>query len=293
MSFIDTQLPADISYRAQGGPEYNTSVAVTAAGYEQRNAYWTNARRHYDIGYVRTQTQLDTLMAFFHAMKGRLHSFRVKDHSDYATTTTDGYLGTGVGTGLPTYQAGKVYTSGATTTTRDLTLLASGSYTVYRNGSPVTAGSGAGQVSIGATTGVVSFVADANSAASAITVGATTTVVLAANPGTLIAGELLYLAGFTGADAALVNGIAHTISSVSGAGPYTFVLATVTTGKTITLGSGTGYAYPQANDTLRIVTEFDVPCRFDTDKFTYTMLESGPGHRVYQLDGVSLIEVRV
>ena len=77
-------------------------------------------------------------------------------------------------------------------------------------------------------------------AASAITAGATTTVVLAANPGTLAAGGLLRLDGFTGADAALLNGLDHTVNSVSGAGPYTFVLATNTAGKTITLGQGAG-----------------------------------------------------
>ena len=77
-------------------------------------------------------------------------------------------------------------------------------------------------------------------AASAVTAGATTTVVLAANPGSLAAGGLLRLDGFSGADAALLNGLDHTVNSVSGTGPYTFVLATNTAGKTITLGQGAG-----------------------------------------------------
>ena len=76
--------------------------------------------------------------------------------------------------------------------------------------------------------------------ASAVTVGVTTTVVLAANPGSLAAGGLLRLDGFSGADAALLNGLDHTVNSVSGTGPYTFVLATNTAGKTITLGQGAG-----------------------------------------------------
>lgn len=77
-------------------------------------------------------------------------------------------------------------------------------------------------------------------AASAVTAGATTTVVLAANPGSLAAGGLLRLDGFSGADAALLNGLDHTINSVSGTGPYTFVLATNTASKTLTLGQGAG-----------------------------------------------------
>jgi hypothetical protein len=168
----------------------------------------------------------------------------------------------------------------------------SGEVTVYRADSPVTVGAGAGQIAINYSTGIVTFVADATSNASAITAGATTSVVLAANPGTLIAGEKLYLAGFTGTDAALVNGLAHTINSVSGAGPFTFVLATNTSGKTITVGSGEGRAYPQANDALTWAGNFDVPVRFDVDEITATMLESGPGRRMYSIQSLPVIEVR-
>ena len=38
--------------------------------------------------------------------------------------------------------------------------------------------------------------------------------------------------------------------------------------------------------------EFDVPCRFDTDELQATILESGQNDRLYQLDNVSVIEVR-
>ena len=66
MSFVDFRLPDDISYRASGGPEYSTAVVVTSGGYEQRNGYWTNARRRWEIAYVRTQAQAEALMAHFH-----------------------------------------------------------------------------------------------------------------------------------------------------------------------------------------------------------------------------------
>jgi uncharacterized protein (TIGR02217 family) len=292
MSFIDARMPDDISYGLQASAGYKTDVIVLASGHEQRNILWDDARRRYDLAYIRTQAQADTLVQFFHAMKGRAHSFRMRDPSDFSATITTGLLGTGVGTGLPTYQLNKIYTSGSETTTRAITRPVSGEVTVYRAASPVTVGAGAGQIAISYSTGVVTFVADATSNASAITAGATTSVVLAANPGTLIAGEKLYLAGFTGTDAALVNGLAHTINSVSGAGPFTFVLATNTSGKTITLGSGQGRAYPQANDALTWAGNFDVPVRFDVDEITATMLESGPGRRMYSIQSLPVIEVR-
>lgn len=77
-------------------------------------------------------------------------------------------------------------------------------------------------------------------AVTSITAGATTTVVMATNPGNLAAGGVLRLSGFAGADSALVNGIDHTINSVTEApaGTFTFALATNTNAKTITLGSG-------------------------------------------------------
>ena len=132
-------------------------------------------------------------------------------------------------------------------------------------------------------------VTGAQAAASSITVGATTTVVLASNPGTLIAGQLLYLSGFTGAGAALVNDRAHTINSVSGAGPFTFVLATVTTGATITLGSGLGRRFPQAADALTWSGQFDVPVRFDIDQ----MAVSIEAFQLYTWGQIPLIEIRV
>lgn len=290
MSFIDTQMPTDISYGMVAASSYKTDVVVLASGREQRNILWDVARRRYDLAYTRTQAQADSLVAFFHAMKGRAHSFRLKDPDDYSVTVAQGVIGNG--TGLPTYQLVKVYTSGSTTTTRNITRPVSGQVTVYRGGVAVTVGSGAGNISISYSTGVVTFVADASSNASSITVGATTQVVLAANPGTLIAGQKLYLTGFTGADAAFVNGLAHTINSVTGAGPYTFTLATVTTGKTITVGSGAGKKYPQATEALTWAGEFDVPARFDTDEIAATMLEAGPGRRMYSIQSLPVIEVR-
>lgn len=290
MSFIESPAcPNDHGYGGNGGPGYSTDIVATASGYEHRNINWADARRRWDIGYTRTQAQLDALMAFFHAMRGKANGFRFRDHSDYLVTTGDGRIGSGAGDGTPgPHQLRKRYTSGANTTDRDIRKPAT--YAIYRGGVLKTLTT---HYTIDITTGLLTWVYDATSNASAITPGSTTSVVLAANPGTLIAGQKLYLSGFTGADAALVNGIAHTINSVSGSGPYTFVLATNTNGETITVGSGAGAKYPQASEALTWAGEFDVPARFDTDELRAQMLESGPGNRMYSVPSVPIVEIRV
>lgn len=78
-----------------------------------------------------------------------------------------------------------------------------------------------------------------SAAASAVTAGATTAITLDSDLG-LVAGDTLRLAGFAGADAALLNGLDHTINSITGVGPYVFTLATNTNAKTITVGAGVG-----------------------------------------------------
>lgn len=90
MSFIDIQFPSDISYGSAGGPQYNTSVQTIRSGFESRNQNWVMARYYYDVAYgVRTHAQLETLVAFFHEMRGQFHTFRYKDWADFEHDTTD------------------------------------------------------------------------------------------------------------------------------------------------------------------------------------------------------------
>jgi len=267
MAFLEIQFPPRISYGASGGPGYRTDVVVLESGYEVRNQLWSVSRGKWDVAHgVKSQSDFNELNAFFRIAKGRTHGFRFKDWLDYQVASSEGRLGTGAaGTGLPTYQLYKRYANAAGSEDRKIVKPVAGAVTVYRNAGPVTIGAGAGQIAIDSTTGIVTFVADASATANSITPGATTQVVLATNPGTLVAGQLLYLSGFAGADAALVNGLAHTINVVAGAGPYTFTLATNTAGKTITLGTGQGRKYPQTTDALTWSGELDVPARFDVD----------------------------
>ncbi len=289
MANIGVRFPDNLSYGFTGGPTFQTDIVVTAGGWEQRNANWAASRKMWNATQIgKNRADTDTLIAFFRAVKGRANSFLFRDQTDYNFSLAEGIFGTGIGTGLPTYQLYKKVTTGSYSDLQKLTRPVSGSLIVQRNGSGVTFGGVAGNVAMDYTTGVLTFVADASSGATAITPGTTTSVTLTTNPGTLTAGKLLYLSGFTGADAALVNGIAHTINSVGGAGPYVFILATNTNGKTITLGSGVGAKFPQAADVLTCSGQFDVPTRFDTDEMKIQCI--GPDN--YQWGDIPMVEVR-
>lgn len=107
-------------------------------------------RVRYNAAYgVRTQAQLDTLIAFFRARKGRADSFRFKDWTDYQVTA--GNIGTGDGS-TTQFQLVKKYVSGGVTETRAIKKPVSGSVAVYLNGVLQTTG-----YNVSTITGMVTF----------------------------------------------------------------------------------------------------------------------------------------
>lgn len=159
MGFVEVQFPTDISYGSSGGPEYATDIVASQSGYEQRNVNWEQARARYNVAHgVKTKAQLDTLIAFFRARKGRAYGFRFKDWTDYQTSAES--LGTGNGAKTQ-FQLVKWYVSGAVNEQRTISKPVSGTVQVYKNAVLQTSG-----VSVDTTTGVVTFtVAPANGVA--------------------------------------------------------------------------------------------------------------------------------
>lgn len=150
MAFHNVQFPTDIAYGSSGGPNYSTDVVITQGGHEQRNANWAAARARYNVAHgVKTQAQLDALIAFFRARKGRAHSFRFKDWTDYKAAEQT--IGTGTGS-LYDFQLVKRYVSGDTTEVRTITKPVVGTVSVYVNDVLQTSG-----VSVNATTGMVTL----------------------------------------------------------------------------------------------------------------------------------------
>ena len=288
MAFLDVRFPDRFAYGAQFGPLFKTDLVVVNSGYESRNQIWQYARISADVSQnVKTPEDFAELQSFFNLAAGRANAFRVKDWTDYLVPAAAGRLGTGAGNGGPTYQLVKRYTTAALNYDRPITRPVSGQVAVTRNGSPVVFGASAGNIAVNLATGVVTFVNDALALVTSFTVGATTSVTLASNPGTLTAGQRLWLDNFTGVDAGLLNGRAHVINSVVGSA---FVLATKTAGKTIgnAGGSATGRKYPQTTEPLAWSGQFDVPMRFDTDQLTGQIIAPG----LYSWSSIPLVEVR-
>ena len=68
----DEVFPYDISYDSVGSTRFATDVIVVDSGADQRIQRWIQPLMEYDVAYgVRTMEQLQALIAFFRAMRGR------------------------------------------------------------------------------------------------------------------------------------------------------------------------------------------------------------------------------
>lgn len=149
-SFHEVRFPEDIAYGSSGGPQYATDVVITAGGYEQRNIGWQEARAVYNVAHgVKTQSQLDSLIAFFRARKGRAYGFRFKDWADYSASAQQ--IGVGNGSNK-VFQLVKSYISGGVTEVRNINKPVDNSVDIYVNNVHVTSG-----FTIDYTSGVVTF----------------------------------------------------------------------------------------------------------------------------------------
>jgi uncharacterized protein (TIGR02217 family) len=138
MSFHDVTFPSDIAYGSVGGPAYHTDIITTESGIEKRNIAWVNARARYNVAHgVKTQAQLDALIAFFRARKGRAYGFRFKDWADY--TLNDEVIGVGDGS-THDFPITKTYQSGSTNEKRRITRPLGSTLIITRGASIVTSG---------------------------------------------------------------------------------------------------------------------------------------------------------
>lgn len=143
MTFHEVRFPANLSFGSVGGPERLTEIVTLANGFEERNSPWADSRRRYDAGLgMRSLADIDTLIAFFEARRGRLYGFRWKDWSDYRSSGSlqepgyeDQVLGEGDGTRTE-FQLKKTYRSGEAAYTRDIRKPVLGTVRVGIQGDP-------------------------------------------------------------------------------------------------------------------------------------------------------------
>lgn len=145
-AFDDVTYPLALGRDATVVPEFSTSVATTASGFEHRNSLWSNARLHFDIGPgLRSDAELGTLIAFFRARRGAARGFRLRDPSDFSSngmtgvpSATDQTIGTGDGLSAA-FPLAKHYGEGADTQARRITRPVAGSVMVAVGGVETTA----------------------------------------------------------------------------------------------------------------------------------------------------------
>lgn len=149
-TFHEIQFPPKIAYGASGGPEFNTTITTTQAGFEQRNINWQKARGRWDVSTgIKNKTDMETVIAFFRARFGKAYGFRFKDWSDYQGVNQS--LGTGNGT-KTAFQLVKNYFSGSNNYSRDVKKPVSGTVKIYLNSILQSSG-----FTIDHTTGMVTF----------------------------------------------------------------------------------------------------------------------------------------
>jgi uncharacterized protein (TIGR02217 family) len=96
-AFDDVDFPLSLGAQASVTPGFSTAIVTTAAGVEQRNANWADARLRFDAGPgVRSEADIATLIAFFRARRGAARAFRFRDPFD-SDSDGDQMLGTGDG----------------------------------------------------------------------------------------------------------------------------------------------------------------------------------------------------
>ena len=162
MAFHEVRFPANLSFGSVGGPERRTEVVTLANGYEERNTPWAHSRRRYDAGAgMRSLDDVEELVAFFEARRGRMHAFRWKDWGDYKSCLPSRSVGfedqvIGIGDGVRTaFALTKTYRSGSQDYARPIRKPVVGTIRVGLQGDPqvelvhYTVDASSGEVSFG------------------------------------------------------------------------------------------------------------------------------------------------
>ena len=133
--FDNVRFPSDISYSAIGGPQYYTNINYTANGQEYRNVNSIFSVMKYNICYMlKTAKEIEKLVTFFRARRGKAIGFRFKDWSDYKASKQLIGIGNEVDN---VFQLKKVYKSGKTAYQRIINKPVVDSVEIYFNNTQV------------------------------------------------------------------------------------------------------------------------------------------------------------
>lgn len=140
-AFDDVNFPIALGQDALVEPGFSTTIVTTASGHEQRNADWAEARMRFDAGPgVRSEADVQSLIAFFRARRGAAKGFRFRDPFDDSSnamtgTPAPGDQTIGTGDGMRTeFPLVKRYGTGDEAMVRRVTRPVAGGVRVARNG---------------------------------------------------------------------------------------------------------------------------------------------------------------
>ena len=271
-------------------------------GWARVNAVRDMTLNQYLLGVKPMGVSIDwkEVRAVYEVTEAGAFGFLIKDPIDQSVGFSDGALQgymagvesgvPGFGNGGPVYGLRQLYKPASSTRTKaKARTRPNGTPSVRRGGTPVTVGVAAGNIAFSAAPVYVTFVPDATRTVSAVTVGATTQVTLSSAIAGLVNSGKLWLQGLTGADAALLNNLSHTITNIAGA---VYTLSTNTAGKTIT-AAGEGRKYPQPDESLMWAGSFYVPVHFSSDEMNWDLVLAGSfDGRLVSASSVELLEIR-
>lgn len=84
MARINAILAKEVAYGFEGGPEYTTNVVEMGNSFEERDGKNKYARHQFNASFENINNDdRDTLINVFHACRGKLHSFMMRDYNDY------------------------------------------------------------------------------------------------------------------------------------------------------------------------------------------------------------------
>jgi uncharacterized protein (TIGR02217 family) len=145
-AFHDDLFPIDIAFNSEGGPSRRTDIVTLASGREERNSPHAASRRSFNAGYgVKSMADIERVIAFFEARKGRLHAFRFRDPFDHKScaladtpSPEDQIIGAGDGATV-SFQLSKTYESGGAKTARRISKPVAGSVVAAIDGAATSA----------------------------------------------------------------------------------------------------------------------------------------------------------
>ena len=273
--FSEEILDLGIDYDAEGGHAFDTEITEVDSGREDRNKRWSQEGGSWQVGerYV-ASSELYSLNEFHRARHGRWQGFRWRDWADFEARdqalTPDG---------SPTVPLVKNYTSGSDTYARLIKKPRAAGFSMQRNASAFSA------FTLDTTTGVVTLQADASAAISNITQAAQAQVEAVGHG--YSAGDEIHFDSVGGMTE--INDQVGTIQNVVDADHFTVDIDT--SGYSAYTSGGTADKYVQSSESLTWSGEFDVPVRFDTDKFNarFDAYDPDSGEKIFYVSALSVV----